>query len=334
MNATASRRPYIGVSLAPIAGVTDRATRRIARELGCGMAYSELISAKGLQMGGKSTLDMLSHCADEHPMGVQVFGKDAEALGEATRLATESGPDEINLNLGCPAKKVVSHGSGVAATKDPVKLMRMIRSMRRATHLPLTIKFRVGMNRSELNYLEVGRIAQEEGADGVILHARTRVMGFEGIADWHWIAALVDALEIPVTGNGDVVDGPSAIRMVRETGCHGVMIARASYGNPWLFREVEAALRHGEIVPRPSFDERIDVLIRHMRYAVEDLGEQRAVMEMRKQTGWYLKGMPFVKDMRATANRLPTLPEVEACIREWQKHVRDHPKYESGELAA
>lgn len=316
------RQPYIGVSLAPIAGVTDRATRRIAREHGCGMAYSELISAKGLQMGGKSTVNMLVHCADEHPMGIQVFGKDDAALGEATRIAGDLGPDEINLNLGCPAKKVVSHGSGVAATKDPVKLARIIRAMRQNTELPLTIKFRVGMNHSELNYLEVARIAQEEGADGVILHARTRVMGFEGIANWSWIGDIVNALTIPVIGNGDVVDGASALRMVRETGCHGIMIARASYGNPWIFREVECALRNGTVVPKPSYAERIEVLLRHLRYAVEDLGEHRAVLEMRKQVGWYLKGMPLVRELRTVVNQFATLHDVTQAIEAWHERIQ------------
>ncbi len=332
-----NRQPYLGVSLAPIAGVTDRATRRISRELGCGMTYSELISAKGLQMGGRGSLNMLSHCADEHPMGIQVFGKDAESLGEAAKMATDMGPDEINLNLGCPAKKVVSHGSGVAATKDPVKLARIIRAMRANTDLPLTIKFRTGMNRSELNYLEVGRIAQEEGADAVILHARTRVMGFEGIADWRWIRDLVDALHVPVIGNGDVVDGPSAVRMVRETGCHGVMIARASYGNPWIFREVEAALRNGTVLPPPSYDERVEVLLRHIRYAVEDLGEHRGVLEMRKQTGWYLKGIPGVRELRVVTNRQEKMEDVLDTIRTWRERARQHPKYESddpGDIAA
>ncbi len=315
------RKPYVGVSLAPIAGVTDRATRNIAREHGCGMTYSELISSKGLEMQGKSTLEMLSHCANESALGVQLFGKEPAAFEEATRMATELGPDEINLNLGCPAKKVFGHGSGVALTRDPLNLAHILGRMRRATHLPFTVKLRAGTKHAELNFLEVGRIAQEEGVDALMLHARTQRMGFKGKAHWPWIAALVEAMDIPVIGNGDVIDGPSAVRMVRETGCQGVMIGRATYGNPWIFREVEAALRGDAIPPRPSFAERVEVLCRHIRYAVDDLGERRGIREMRKQTGWYLKGIPRVKELRAVTNLIEDTDEVIRTVQEWGREL-------------
>lgn len=324
-----ARKPYIGVSLAPIAGVTDRATRNIAREHGCGMTYSELISSKGLEMHGKSTLEMLSHCADEPDLGIQLFGKELAAFEEATRMATELGPEEINLNLGCPAKKVFGHGSGVALTKDPLNLARILRGMRRATHLPFTVKLRAGTKHDNLNFLEVGRIAQEEGVDALMLHARTQRMGFKGKAHWPWIAALVEAMDIPVIGNGDVVDGATAVRMVRETGCHGVMIGRATYGNPWIFREVEAALR-GEAIPsRPSYAERIEVLCRHIRYAVDDLGEHRGIRELRKQTGWYLKAMPRLKELRAVTNLLNDTDEVIRTIQEWGQGLPDENPFAS-----
>lgn len=308
---------YHRIILAPVAGVTDRATRAIAREFGCPLAFSELISAAGLSMRGRGTETMLESCRDEHPLVIQLFGKEAGRLGEATRIVDSLGPDGIDLNLGCPTKSVVKHGSGMALTRDLKRVAEVIAAMRRNTSLPLSIKIRAGWTHEDLNFLEIGRIAQEEGVDGVILHARTRAMGFSGQAYWPWIAELKAAVSIPVVGNGDVIDGPSAARMLGETGCDGIMVGRASFGNPWIFPEIQHYSAAGEIAAPSTLRTRVDVLTRHLRYAVEDKGERRGVLEMRKQVGWYLKGFPNVKELRQVVNRLERLEEITTTIQAW-----------------
>ena len=308
---------YRRLMLAPISGVTDRATRTIAREVGCPLTFAELLSATGLSTGNRGTEAMLQSCRDEHPLVIQLFGKDPRLMGEATRTVDSLGPDGIDLNLGCPARNVVSHGSGMALSRDLKRVTEIIAVMRRTTSLPLSVKIRAGWTHEDLNFLEIGRIAQEEGVDGLIFHARTRAMGFGGRAYWPWIAELKAAVSIPVVGNGDVIDGSSAAWMLAETGCDGLMIGRGSYGNPWVFSEIHHYLTTGQSLPLPSVRVRADVLIRHLRYAVEGKGERTGVLEMRKQVGWYLKGFPTVKELRRVVNRLEGLDEVIEAIESW-----------------
>jgi len=310
---------YRRLMLAPISGVTDRAVRRIARELGCRLTFSELISAVGLCVQGRTAQAMLESCLDEHPLVVQLFGREPGELSEATKMVDDLGPDGIDLNLGCPVKRVVNHGSGMALVRDTKRTGEIIAAMRQNTHLPLSVKMRAGWDHDDLTFLQVARIAQEEGADGLILHARTRKMGFSGDAHWPWIAELKAAVSIPVVGNGDVIDGPSAARMLAQTGCDGIMVGRASLGNPWIFAEIQQYLTTGQTLPPATLQTRVDVLTRHLRYAVEDKGQHRGVQEMRKQIGWYLKGFPNVKELRQTVNRLDRLEEVIAAIRLWAK---------------
>ena len=312
---------YSRLMLAPIAGVTDRATRTIARELGCPLTFSELISATGLAVGNRGTLTMLESCRDEPQLVIQLFGKDPHLLEEATKKADDLGPDGIDLNLGCPAKKVVNHGSGIALTRDLGKLAEITAAMRRSTSRPFSVKIRAGWNHEELNFLEVAHIAQEEGVDGIIFHARTRAMGFTGEAYWPWIGELKRSTHLPVVGNGDVADGPSAARMLSETGCDGVMVGRGAYGNPWVFHEIKHYLETRVIPPRPNLRTRIGILIRHLRAVVEDKGERKGVLEMRKQVGWYLKGFPLVKELRQVVNRLESLDEVIRTLRAWSENM-------------
>lgn len=303
--------------LAPMSGVTDRATRTIARELGCPLTFSELISAAGLCMRGYGTQAMLERCRDEHPLVIQLFGKEPGLLSEATKRVDNLGPDGIDLNLGCPAKKVVSHGSGMALTRDMKRMAQVIAAMRRSTSRPLSVKMRAGWTHEDLTFMRVGRIAQEEGVDGLILHARTRATRFSGQAHWPWIAELKAALSVPVVGNGDITDGPSAARMLAETRCDGIMVGRASFGNHWIFSEIQHYIGTGQTLPQATVGTRVDVLTRHLHYAVEDKGERRGVLEMRKQVGWYLKGFPNVKELRQAVNRLGRLEEVIAALQAW-----------------
>ena len=305
------------VMLAPVAGVTDRATREIARAKGCPLAFSELISARGLREENDGTWKMLRECRDEHPLAVQLFGNEPDSIAEATRMVSDSGVEAINLNLGCPVKKVFKNKSGCGLTVFPTELVFVLRAMRRATDGHLSVKIRAGVNHKSLNYRLIGDIAQGEGCDAIIFHARTRLMGFGGEAQWDWIQDLKEYLDIPVIGNGDVVDAHSARRLLEQTGCDGVMIARGAYGNPWIFRSILDYLDTGQVPPPPSLEERLSTLTRHLRLAVEWKGEHRGILEMRKQVGWYIKGFRNVRPLRDHLNRLETLAEVTGALRAW-----------------
>lgn len=318
---TTSEFCFPRVMMAPIAGYTDRANREIARQKGCALTFSELISARGLYERNGGTDRMLEECRDEHPLVIQVFGSEPEVMYDAVRMVDDLGVEGINLNLGCPVKKVFKNKSGCGLTVFPTNLVHVIRAMRKATDRHLSVKIRAGVNHNSLNYRMIGDIAQGEGCDAIIIHARTRKMGFGGVADWSWIADLTDYLDIPVIGNGDVVDEDSAKRMVDETGCAGVMIARGSYGNPWLMHHCQHFLETGERLPRPSVDERIRTLEDHLRLAVEYKGERRACLEMRKQICYYVRALPGVRVFREHINKVETLEGMLESIRVWHESV-------------
>ncbi len=318
------------VMLAPVAGITDRPTREIARSFGCPLTFSELISARGLKEKNQGTWHMLEECKDEYPLVVQLFGSDPDHIYDAVRHVEDQGIQGVNLNLGCPVRKVFKNKSGCGLTIFPTQLVKVIRAMRQATDINLTVKIRAGVNHKSLNYRMIGDIAQGEGCDGIIIHARTRMMGFGGTADWSWIADLKDYLDIPVIGNGDVVDALSAQRMMDQTQCDGVMIARGSYGNPWLFREINHYFEHGVQPEPPTLRERYDTMCRHLHMAVEMKGERKALLEMRKQFCWYIKGLPNIRILRDMFNKLETLNEVMDVARQWFENAGvdpDKPAY-------
>jgi len=321
------------VMLAPIAGVTDRATRDIARMHGCPLTFSELISARGIKEGGRGSVQMIEECRDEHPLIVQIFGSEPDSIYDSIRILDDMGVDGVNLNLGCPVKKVFKNGSGCGLTVFPTQLVYVIREMRRATDLHVSVKIRGGVNLQSLNYRLIGDIAQGEGCDAIILHARTRMMGFGGEAQWNWIGDLKQYLDIPVIGNGDVVDAVSAKRMLDQTGCDGVMIGRGSYGNPWVFREVIDYLESGKIHPAPSLDQRLETLKQHMERSAKWKGEKRGTHEMRKQFSWYVKGYRNIRPLREKVFHLETLNEIFNAIDEWAELTRNQ-QHESYEITA
>lgn len=309
------------VMLAPIAGFTDRANREIARQKKCSLTFSELISARGLFERNGGTDRMLEECRNEHPLVVQVFGSEPDVMYDAVRMVDDAGVEGINLNLGCPVKKVFKNKSGCGLTIFPSSLVHVIRAMRKATEGHLSVKIRAGVNHRSLNYRMIGDIAQGEGCDAIIIHARTRLMGFGGTANWDWVTDLTEYLDIPVIGNGDVVDPESAKRLMDESGCWGVMIARGSYGNPWLMHQCEHYLNTGERLPDPSIQERIQTLSDHLRLAVEYKGERRACLEMRKQICYYVRALPKVRVFREHINKVETLSGMLDAIRGWSESV-------------
>ncbi|MBJ6802516.1 tRNA dihydrouridine synthase DusB [Geomonas propionica] len=303
------------VFLAPMAGITNLPMRIIARERGASLTFTEMVSVNGLTREGRKSFDLLRTTPEDRPIGMQLFGDEPEMLAEAARLVEGYG-ELIDINMGCPVKKVVGTGAGSALMKDPVKVGRIIRCVRKATPLPFTVKIRTGWVCGDDTFLEVGRIAQEEGCDAITLHPRSRAQMFEGKANWSKLAELKSALKIPVIGSGDLFSADDVVRMFRETGCDAVMVARGAMGNPWLFREA-LALMAGEVPVPPTVAERLAVARRHLELFTEFEGGRVALMEMRKHLAWYSKGLPGAAHFRAAVNRIEHTAELVGAMEEF-----------------
>ncbi|MCX7048681.1 MAG: tRNA dihydrouridine synthase DusB [Candidatus Sumerlaeota bacterium] len=303
---------------APMAGYSDRTSREISREMGCDLVFTEMISAEGMRRLERKTVGMVDTDGEAPPVSVQIFGKDPAALAGAARVLQDRGASAIDINAGCPAKKVTNGGSGSGLLQDMPLLTGIVSQTRRAISIPLTLKFRLGWDLEHLVYMEVARMAEGEGVDAIILHPRTRQQGFGGAADWRRIAEVKQAVSIPVIGNGDVWTGADARRMVRETGCDGVMIGRGWMGNPWILRAALQALTTDAAdaeCDRPiTLEERLAMLVNHARLMARRKGEARAAKEIRKFAHGYLKGVRNSKPLRAVLMRCATIGEIEEAI--------------------
>jgi tRNA-dihydrouridine synthase B len=299
--------------LAPMAGITNLPVRLLAREQGAALCFTEMVSVNGLVRDGEKSFSLMKSTPGDRPLGLQLFGDDPEMLAHGARLSEEYG-DLIDINMGCPVRKVVGGGAGSALLQDPEKVRSIVRAVRRATSLPLSIKIRSGWSADSINYLETARIAEDEGADAVTLHPRTRNQMFEGRSDWSHIAALKNVLKIPVLGSGDLFTPEDIRSMFEQTGCDGVMIARGGLGNPWIFREALSLLK-GEAAIAPADEERLAVAIRHLELFVAYVGERVAVREMRKHLCWYARGVAGAAQFRAAVNRIDSKGEMEAAMR-------------------
>lgn len=288
--------------LAPMAGITDLPFRSLAREQGAPLCFTEMISAQGLIRQGKNTLALLRGDDRDRPLGIQLFGEDPSALAEAAKRV-EGICDLIDINMGCPVKKVVSSGAGSALPRKPEKVKAILREVRRSTRLPLTIKIRTGWSASETSFLEIARIAAEEGCDAITLHPRTRSQMFAEHADWDRLKELKHSTSIPVIGSGDIFSCDDVVNMFSHTGCDGVMIARGALGNPWIFRESSQVLS-GDSPKPPTLEERLSVVLKHLQLLDETYGEHTAVHEMRKHISWYVKGIPGAARFRAGINTI------------------------------
>jgi len=313
------------VILAPMAGISDLPFRLTMKPFGVGLVYTEMISAKGLLYSGKRTRELLRSDPDERPLGIQLFGSEPEDLAAAAATVIDDG-ELIDLNLGCPVPKVVRNGAGSALLRDPQRVARMVASVRKTVNLPLTVKIRSGWDQASINFIEIGKIAENEGADALILHPRTRAQGFSGKSDWAQIGALVSALKIPVIGSGDISSGADARRMADETGCAGVMIGRGSYGNPWLFSDAARALAGLPPLPPPSSQEKLEVALAHQERVIRYCGEARGVLEMRKHLCWYVRGLPGAASFRAAINRIDTLAGQQALLEQFFATIDPHNK--------
>jgi nifR3 family TIM-barrel protein len=288
------------VVLAPLAGITNLPFRLICRREGASMAFTEMVSVNGLVRDGARTLALLKSSPEDRPLAIQLFGDSPADLARAAAMVEGYG-NLLDINMGCPVRKVVGTGAGSALLQEPLRIAAIVRAVRAATTLPLTIKIRSGWQSGDDVFLEVAKIAEAEGCDAVTLHPRSRSQMFSGQADWSQIRALKEAVTIPVLGSGDLFTGYDCLRMLRETGCDGIMIARGVLGNPWIFRQVRDLSDTGHCAS-VTFAERADTIIRHLHLFIEEFGEPVAVRELKKHIGWYAKGFPGASEIRRVAN--------------------------------
>lgn len=295
------------VILAPMAGVSDIAFRLLCHEQGAGLVCSEMVSAKAILYGNKNTEELLQIHSEEGAVSLQLFGSDPDIVSEMAKRIEERPFAVLDLNMGCPVPKVVNNGEGSALMKDPLLAGRIVEKTAKAIQKPLTVKIRKGFDDDHVNAVEMAHILQESGAAAVAVHGRTREQYYSGQADWDIIAQVKAAVKIPVIGNGDVTDGESALQLLKKTGCDGVMIGRGAQGNPWVFREVTAALEGREIPPRPTRQELYDMIARHAQLAAQYKGEYITVREMRKHLAWYTTGLPHAAALRRQINSIETM---------------------------
>ena len=303
--------------LAPMAGVTDRDFRLIVRRIGgVGVVTMEFISSRAIVSGNEKTRELMHFSPEERPLSIQIYGSDAATMREAALVVEELGADICDINMGCPANKVLKGCAGAALMGDLKLAESIVRAVRDAISIPLTVKFRLGLDDCRRNYLDLGRLCEANGVAAVALHARTARQMFTGEADWSHLARLKEALSIPVIGNGDVREPEDALRMMAETGCDGVMVGRGATKNPWIFRQT-AARMSGSQVTEPTLADRRDLILDHFRMVADRENSLFALHKLRKFTGWYTHGLPNGRKLRQAINQLPDVPTFMATVEEF-----------------
>lgn len=302
------------IILAPMAGVTDLPFRLMCREQGAGLVCMEMVSAKAVHFNNKNTEALMEIHPEEVPVSLQLFGSEPELMAETAARIEERPFAILDINMGCPVPKVVSNGEGSALMKDPKLAGEIINAVARAVKKPVTVKIRKGFDDDAVNAVEIARIAEANGAAAVAVHGRTREQYYSGKADWDIIRQVKQAVNIPVIGNGDVTDAVSAAELLGQTGCDGVMVGRASRGNPWIFREINSYLDTGVIPERPAREVVCDMILRHAKLLLACKGEYVAVREMRKHVAWYTTGYPHSARLRRMVNEMGTFDELAGGI--------------------
>ncbi|MFL8675324.1 tRNA dihydrouridine synthase DusB [Clostridioides sp. GD02404] len=298
------------VFLSPMAGVTDLPFRLICKEQGCGLLYTEMINGKALCYDDENTKKMLKIEEEEHPVAVQIFGSEPDFMGRAAEIMNDYSNEILDINMGCPAPKVVKNGDGSALMKNPKLAEKVLKAVVKNSKKPVTLKIRKGWDDNSVNAIEIAKIAEACGISALAIHGRTREQFYTGKADWNIIAEIKKNLNIPVIGNGDVFTIEDSINMLDKTGCDAIMIGRGAQGNPWIFKRINHYMNTGEILPEPTLNEKISTAIKHLKLAVEEHGEYVAVREMRKHIAWYLKGLRNSARLRDEINKIEDYQEV------------------------
>ncbi|SEP70956.1 tRNA-U20-dihydrouridine synthase [Lachnospiraceae bacterium RM5] len=302
------------IVLGPMAGVTDLVYRSICKEMGCGLTVSEMVSAKAVLYNNKNTKELLATNDIDVPRSVQLFGSNPDIMADmAVKVCSEYNFDIVDVNMGCPVPKVVNNHEGSALMREPELVEKILTNMSKKLEkidVPLTVKIRKGFNDSEVNAVEIAKIAQYSGVKAICVHGRTREEYYSGKADLDIIKAVKESVNIPVIGNGDIVDGKSAKHMLDYTGCDGIMIGRAAKGNPWIFREVESFLKDGTVIEKPDNEEICEMIRRHGLELIELKGEYTAMREMRKHVAWYTSGMRYASNIRKHVNEMESYDDL------------------------
>jgi nifR3 family TIM-barrel protein len=314
------------VVFAPMAGISNISYRKIIKEMGAGLIYSEMISNMGIVYNNQKTIDLLKINEEERPIAIQIFGSDIDSFVKAAKYVEENiHPDIIDINVGCPVPKVaLKSQAGSALLKNPEKIYEIVKAVKDNTSTPISVKIRSGWDENHINAIEVGKLVEKAGASLIAIHARTRSQGYSGNADWNIIKKLKENVNIPVIGNGDIKTIEDAKKMLEETKCDAIMIGRASLGNPWFIKECVEYIENGNIIEKPTYEERLNMIKKHFQLLKENTSERQALLEIRTHALWYIKYLPNNKEYKNKLNQIKSEEELYKIIDEYSYKLKDN----------